>query len=29
VSARVFVDPKFGTPAAIKVEQGVLWANPF
>ncbi len=27
--ARVFVDPKFDTPAAIKVEQGVLWANPF
>lgn len=29
VAARVFVDPKSGTPAAIHVEQGVLWANPF
>ena len=29
VRARVFVDPKLGTPAAIQVEQGVLWANPF
>ena len=29
VPARVFVDPKLGTPAAVKVEQGVLWANPF
>ena len=29
VAARVFVDPKSATPAAIRVEQGVLWANPF
>ena len=29
VAARVFVDPQSGTPAAIYVQQGVLWANPF
>jgi len=28
IAARVFVDPRSGAPAAIRVEQGVLWANP-
>ena len=29
VPARVFVDPKTGSPAAVQVDSGVLWANPF
>ena len=29
VPAQVFIDPTSGAPAAIKVEQGMLWANPY
>lgn len=27
--AQVYVDPKFGTPAAVKLAEGVMWANPY